>query len=205
MTDRKHITRAEINALPLWSFEGSIVMLDNLEAIVIAAAKLSAADVIGFDTETRPTFRKGEQYPVALLQLGLEDEVFLLRLCEHGLPEPIRGILEDPGLLKVGIGTEDDVRELKRDFGCDAENVVDLGRLCRGRGYQVSSARKLTALVMGKRISKKQQTSNWACSKLSGAQKAYAATDAWIGQALCRRLFPELISPPAPASPPASG
>ena len=87
MPDRKTISRDEVNALPLRRFEGPIVMLDNPGAIADAAARLSAADVIGFDTETRPAFRKGEQHPVALLQLGLEDEVFLLRLCQHSTSE----------------------------------------------------------------------------------------------------------------------
>lgn len=163
-------------------------MLDGPDVVCRAAERLSASAVVGFDTETRPSFRKGVRHPVSLLQLALPDEVYLLRLNQHGLPEEIAAVLLDADIRKVGIGTRDDVRELERDFGCRARNVVSMDRLFRQQGYQVSSLRKLAALITGRRISKRQQTSNWAAKELSAAQKSYAAADAW----LCLELWQHL-------------
>ena len=163
-------------------------MLSDPESISRAAERLSAAAVVGFDTETRPSFRKGVQYPVSLLQLALPDVVFLLRLQEHGLPEDIAAVLSNAKIKKVGIGTKDDVRQLARDFGCQARGVISMDRIFRQRGYQVSSLRKLVGLVAGWRISKRQQTSNWAAPKLSEAQRRYAAADAWLSLLLWDHL-----------------
>ena len=182
------ITREQINALPLWAYTGPIVMIEDQETARRAAIHLAAADAIGIDTETRPAFRKGEQYPVSLIQLAIDDVVFLLRLNQHGLFRHIAEILEDPDLPKVGIGTRDDVRELQRDFGCSPKGVRSIDKDFRGRGFQVTSARKLTALVLGNRISKRQQTSNWAVPTLTPAQISYAATDAWIALELWKYL-----------------
>jgi len=189
---RRTITKQEINSLPLWRYDGPVVLLEDPAQVADAAARLAAAALIGIDTETRPAFRKGESYPVALLQMALPDIVYLLRLNQQGLPDPIRGIMEDAALMKVGIAPRDDIRELRRDFDCQPRNVVALDKVCRSRGYKVTSARKLTALILGRRISKSQQTSNWAQPVLTPAQIAYAATDAWICQEIYRHLHPNL-------------
>ena len=188
------ISKAEVNLLPLWRYEGTVVMLKTAADFEAAAARLSTVTVIGIDTETRPTFRKGVPgRPVALLQLGLPDIVYLLRLNNDGLPDGIRAILEDPAIAKIGIGTRDDVRELQRDFDCVLKGVVDLNTVCRNLGYKSIGARKLTALILGKRISKSQQTSNWENRTLTPAQIAYAATDAWI----CQEIYGKLPKPKA--------
>ncbi len=192
MTETKlEISKEEVNLLPLWRYEGAVIQPATDDELAAAARRLSAATVIGMDTENRPTNRKGEQArPVALLQLALPDVVYLFRLHQHGLHDGIRAVLESAEIKKIGIGTRDDVRELKRDHGCTLQGVVDLNTVCKGLGYQSIGARKLTALVLGKRISKSQQTSNWENPKLSGAQVAYAATDAWI----CREIYERLVT-----------
>ena len=183
------ISKAEVNLLPLWRYEGTVVMLESPEDAQEAAARLSAAAYIGIDTETKPTFRKGAaQRPVALLQLALPDVVYLLRLNHHGLFDSIRAVLESESIAKIGIGTRDDVRELQRDFGCSLRGVVDLNTLCTRLGYKSIGARKLTALILGYRISKSQQTSDWEKPALTPAQIAYAATDAWVCQAMYAKL-----------------
>ncbi|MFT5682228.1 MAG: ribonuclease D [Myxococcota bacterium] len=183
------ISKTEVNLLPLWRYEGEVIQPTTDAGFAEAAARLAAATVIGIDTETRPTFRKGvPARPVALIQLALPDVVYLIRLNNHGLPDGIRAVLGDASIKKIGIGTRDDVRELKRDFNCELRGVVDLNSLCKGLGYKSIGARKLTALILGKRISKSQQTSNWENPELTRAQVGYAATDAWICQAMYAKL-----------------
>ncbi len=190
MTDKKlEISKAEVNLLPLWRYEGTVIQPTTADELEAAAQQLLVAEVIGMDTETRPTFRKGAAArPVALIQLALPDVVYLIRLNNHGLPDGIRAVLEDASIKKIGIGTRDDVRELKRDFDCELKGVIDLNTVCKDLGYQSIGARKLTALILGRRISKSQQTSNWENPTLTPAQIAYAATDAWICQAIYAEL-----------------
>lgn len=192
MTEKKlEISKAEVNLLPLWRYEGTVILPTTEDEFEAAAQQLLVAEVIGMDTETRPTFRKGAAArPVALIQLALPDVVYLIRLNHHGLPAGIRAVLEDASIKKIGIGTRDDVRELKRDFDCELKGVVDLNSVCKGLGYKSIGARKLTALILGKRISKSQQTSNWENQTLTPAQIGYAATDAWICQEMYG-LLPE--------------
>ena len=197
-TARLEISKEDVNLLPLWRYEGPIVMLGSEVEVAAAVERMRKAGVVGIDTETRPTFRKGvAARPVALLQLALPDIVYLLRLNLVGMPAAMQALLEDEAVKKIGIGTRDDVRELKRDFGCTVRGVVDLNTVCRQLGYRSIGARKLTALILGKRISKRQQTSDWEKPALTPAQIAYAATDAWI----CQAIYARLPAPPKPGRP----
>lgn len=182
------ISKQEVNKLPLWHFEGPIRLLETEEQFEAAAERLQQAERVGIDTETRPAFRKGQSFPVALLQIALEDIVYLVRLNKHGMPDGFRKLLENPDIPKIGIAQRDDSRELKRDFDCQIQNTIDLNVLCRKLGYKSIGARKLCALILGKRISKSQQTSNWEAPTLKSAQMAYAATDAWICLEMYNRL-----------------
>jgi ribonuclease D len=197
MNEQKlEINKAEVNLLPLWRYEGTVVMLESDEDAQAAAARMSEAAYVGIDTETKPTFRKGAtQRPVALLQLALPDVVYLLRLNHYGLFDSIRAVLESESVEKIGIGTRDDVRELQRDFGCNLRGVVDLNTLCTQLGFKSIGARKLTALILGRRISKSQQTSDWEKPALTTAQIAYAATDAWVCQAMYAQLPSDGLKP----------
>lgn len=184
------ISKEEVNLLPLWEYQGKIELLEHESSFNEAAERMREAARIGIDTETRPAFRKGQSYPVALLQLALADIVYLVRLNRHGLPTGFREVLENPNIQKVGIAQKDDVRELKRDFGCQPEGILDLNIICRDLGYKSIGARKLAALILGKRISKSQQTTNWERPELSRRQMVYAATDAWICREIYERLHP---------------
>lgn len=188
MKQRYEITKTEVNDFPLWHYEGEIVLVDCEEGLEDAIAVLSSAKEIGIDTETKPSFRKGEQNTTALLQMAVSDAVYVFRLNKIGLPKGLAQVLEDPNILKIGIATRDDKRELNRDFGCQPQNVLDLNKYVKPLGFISIGARKLTALVLGKRISKRQQTSNWEAKKLSHRQIVYAATDAWICLEIYRRL-----------------
>ena len=190
MTQKYEISKAEVNDLPLWSYEGKVVVVNHEKMIDAAIRNLSKAQEIGIDTETKPSFTKGQVNRVALLQLAIPGVVYLFRLNKIGLPRGIAEILEDPKIRKIGIATRDDQKELKRDFGCQPQNVLDLNQYVKQLGFISIGARKLTALVLGKRISKSQQTSNWEKDKLSHRQRLYAATDAWI----CLEIYQTLES-----------
>lgn len=178
--------------LPLTLFEGKIEVIDSFGHEYDRAIRyLRRRRVIGFDTETRPVFTPhAPQNGVALLQLSSGRHAFLFRVHKIGLEEPLAAILADPKIIKVGAAVHDDIRGLQKIFPFDAAGFVDLQRICGEWGIQDKSVKKLTAIVMGKRISKTQQLSNWEAPKLSDAQKIYAATDAWI----CREMYFELLN-----------
>jgi ribonuclease D len=182
------IDKAGVNELPLWRFEGPIVMVDGEDAAQDAARVLSAEPFIGMDTETRPAFKKGQSFDAALLQLGVADVVYLVRLNQHGLYRPIAQVLENAAVQKIGIAPAQDLLELQRCYPCEPQSVLDLNKYCNGLGFDSVGARKLAALVLGKRISKRQQLTNWEATRLSTAQKVYAATDAWICHAIFHTL-----------------
>lgn len=178
--------------LPLTLFEGKIEVIDSFGHEYDRAIRyLRRRRVIGFDTETRPVFTPhAPQNGVALLQLSSGRHAFLFRVHKIGLEEPLAAILANPKIIKVGAAVHDDIRGLQKIFPFDAAGFVDLQRICGEWGIQDKSVKKLTAIVMGKRISKTQQLSNWEAPKLSDAQKIYAATDAWI----CREMYFELLN-----------
>lgn len=178
--------------LPLTLFEGKIEVIDSFGHEYDRAIRyLRRRRVIGFDTETRPVFTPhAPQNGVALLQLSSGRHAFLFRVHKIGLEEPLAAILANPKIIKVGAAVHDDIRGLQKIFPFEAAGFVDLQRICCEWGIQDKSVKKLTAIVMGKRISKTQQLSNWEAPKLSDAQKIYAATDAWI----CREMYFELLN-----------
>lgn len=177
--------------LPLTLFEGKIEVIDAFGHEYDRAVRyLRHRHVIGFDTETRPVFTPhAPQNGVALLQLSSGSRAFLFRVHRIGLEDPLAAILADPKIIKVGAAVHDDIRGLQKIFPFEAAGFVDLQRICGEWGIQDKSVKKLTAIVLGKRISKTQQLSNWEAPKLSDAQKIYAATDAWI----CREIYFELL------------
>jgi ribonuclease D len=185
---KRKISKAEVNECPLFRFEGPIVMVQTEAEAEAAAARLSAVPFIGIDTETRPAFKKGQSYQVALLQLAVDDTAYLLRLNQVGLLGPIKDVLENRDVAKIGIAPRDDMKELRAFAPVEPRNIVDLNRVCKELGFESIGARKLTALVLGQRISKRQQLSNWEQPLLTPQQCSYAATDAWVCQAIYRRL-----------------
>ena len=181
------ITPEEIAALQLASFPGEIVMIDaEGEAFDKAVAYLKKQKVLGFDTETRPTFTP-EQHSngTALLQLSGSGKAFLFRLQKCGLPRPLASILANPAILKVGAATLDDVRGLQKIAKFAPKGFVDLQNQVWEWGIRDKSVKKMTAIILGVKISKAQQLSNWEAEKLSESQQKYAATDAWV----CREMY----------------
>lgn len=183
----RSITREAVNELPIRRYEGEVCVVEGATELGRALADLRNEEVAGFDTETRPAFRKGESYAPSLLQLATARAVYLFPL-RPPLFDALAGVLSSPVLVKAGVSVADDLRGLKKLFAFEEQSVVDLGVAARRSGLQQSGVRNLAALLLGFRIPKGAKTTNWAAPRLSAAQIQYAATDAWA----CRELYLEL-------------
>lgn len=183
------ITKEEVNALPLGQFEGEMFLIDKVEDVEEVAEFLVQQRVIGFDTETKPAFKKGVTNQVSLLQLSTSTQAFLFRLNEIGFPDSIRNILEKESIVKVGAAVHDDIKGLaKLTDSFYAASFFDLNDELKRVGFINIGVRNLCAMVLGIRISKSEQVSNWEAEKLTIKQQRYAATDAWG----CLEIFKKL-------------
>jgi ribonuclease D len=179
---RRTLTSQEINELPLRRFEGDVLVLSSEEEIAGALTGMNGERLLGFDTETRPVFKKGKSYDPALIQLALSDRVLVIQLSQAGLPKVLSKVLADPGVIKTGVAVRDDVAGLKRLSAFEEAGFVDLGDVAREAGLATHGLRNLAANLLGFRISKGAQCSNWSKPCLSRKQILYAATDAWISR-----------------------
>jgi ribonuclease D len=176
----KKITKEEVNALPLIKYEGEYKIIDRPEDVAPAIADLSENWLIGFDTETKPAFKKGQVYPVALLQLASENMAYLFRLLETGVTDEMIALFENPNVTIAGIGIRDDIKDLQKLRDFDPVRFVDLNEMGRKLKFESIGARNFAGIFLKGRISKSQQVSNWENEELTEAQISYAATDAWI-------------------------
>lgn len=173
------IDKTVIPGLPQVVFDGSIEVIDTPEAAEEAVKFLLTQKVTGFDTETKPAFKKGIINKPALLQVSSHDRAFLFRLNKIGMPDSVRSFLESPDVIKVGLSVNDDFRSLGRRGKFVPSSFVELQSLAGEMGIEEKGLQRLYALLFGQRISKNQQLSNWECDELSDGQKQYAAIDAW--------------------------
>ena len=180
----RRMSKDETNDCPLARWKGPVNVVRTEEELTTAMRKLAGHALLGFDTETRPAYTKGESYPPALLQLASETDVFIFQFKHLGLAKPLRKILTDPNTIKAGVSLDYDIRELKKMSHFNAEGFVDLGDLAKKEGIKNHGLRGLAAVLMGVRIAKGAQTSNWAKDILTPHQIQYAATDAWVGRKL---------------------
>ena len=184
------ITKEEIEKLPLAGFTGAIHMVDNESQVVKAIEHLSQYPFIGFDTETKPSFKKGKSNKVSLVQLSTSTDAYLFRLNKIGLPLELCNLLGDERISKVGLAVRDDLNAMKKIRLFEPKNVIDLQTLVKEYGIEDMSLKKIAAIVMNIRITKSQQTSNWEIEELTEAQLAYAATDAWA----CFEIYAKIKS-----------
>ena len=194
--------------MPLGSFPGKIQVIDkNGIDFVRAIAYLGTQRVIGFDTETRPVFSPGQHHNhVALLQLSGAERAYLFRVGTMGMRKLLCAIMANPRILKVGAAVHDDVRGLQYYQKFEAKGFIDLQKIAYEWGIRDKSVKKLAANILGVKISKSQQLSNWEAEELSPAQKMYAATDAWVCREMYLKLLksekhpltPEELNPPQP-------
>jgi ribonuclease D len=176
--------KEEINAYPMAQWCGPVSVVRTGAELAVAMAKLAGQTLLGFDTETRPAYKVGESYLPSLLQLASATEVFIFQLKPLGLAEPLCELLADPAIIKTGVSLDYDIRELKKLAHFQAGGFVDLGNLAKKRDIKNHGLRGLAAVLLGFRISKGAQTSNWAADILAPHQVLYAATDAWVGRQL---------------------
>lgn len=168
-----------LNKLPLCSITGRIIVIDSPVGVDAAIAELRREALIGFDTETRPSFIKGIHYCISLLQLSTRTTAYLFRLQMIGHNEQLKALLEDPSVIKVGLSTHDDFRSLQHWMPCTPKGFIELQQYVKNFGIEDMSLQKIYAIVFNERISKSQQLSNWELNPLTPAQCKYAAIDAW--------------------------
>ncbi len=185
------ITLEELGKLDYVSFPGKIQVIDGVGAeFNRAVTYLRSQKIIGFDTETRPCFGPNQpRYDVSLLQLSGPNKAFLFRLNKTGMHRRLCNLLSDNRIVKVGAAIHDDIRGLQKLRDFKADGFVDLQKIVGEYGIRDKSVKKMSAIILGFRISKTQQLSNWETETLSEQQCMYAATDAWV----CREMYLKLM------------
>jgi ribonuclease D len=187
---QENITAEEIAMQELSWFKGEIIVVDNLNTFNKVFPALLGNDLLGFDTETKPSFKKGQKNTVSLLQLSTDNIACLFRINKIGFPEGLIRLMSDPKVIKVGVAVRDDIKFLEKVKKFTPDGFVDLQSFVRGYGIQSSGLKKLTAIVLGFRISKRQQVTDWEAKELTEAQQIYAATDAWV----CHQIYKKLTN-----------
>ncbi|MGK5091197.1 3'-5' exonuclease [Deltaproteobacteria bacterium TL4] len=181
----KRMNKDALHDLPLRGYEGPIHVITSADEMERAVENLFQEQVLGFDTETRPAFKKGEHYSVSLLQLAAQDEVYLIRLNQVPISESLAQLLSAPEILKIGVAVHDDIKSLNALYPFEAAGFVDLSNIAKKLNIITVGLRNLAGMFLKIRISKGAQVSNWENQSLTATQIRYAATDAWI----CREIY----------------
>jgi len=179
------IDKSDLADKPRVVFNGIIEEIDTEEKAQKAIETLSKESVVGFDTETRPSFTRGVAHKIALLQLSTENYGYLFRLNKMGIPDCVADFLSNPDIKKVGISIKDDFHSLASRRKFTPAGFVELQELCGEMGIEEKGLQKLYCLLFKERISKNQQLSNWEIDSLTESQRQYAAIDAWA----CLRIY----------------
>lgn len=179
------ISRDDLIELPMRRYDGTVHFVDSPGTLTQAMDDILQERVVGFDTETRPSFRKGESHLPAIAQVATARAVYVFALRTAETHPALREMLESPNIVKAGVALAHDLRTLKQRFEFTELSVLDLGHIARRNGSKQTGVRNLAGIFLGFRIPKGESTSNWAAPKLTPAQITYAATDAWV----CRELY----------------
>ncbi len=184
------LTSEDLEKYEVSWFKGEIVVVEDLSTFKESFPKLLDSGVLGFDTETRPSFRKGRKNKVSLIQLANENIACLIRINRVGIPSELADLLANPSVIKAGVAVHDDIRFLRGVKKFNPSGFIDLQRMVKDYGIQSSGLKKLAAIVLGFKISKRQQVTDWEADNLTEAQKIYAATDAWV----CHQIYKTLAN-----------
>ena len=182
--NKNKLSKTEINSLPLRYYNGPIHIIQTAEQAKKACAILMKEKVLGFDTETRPAFNKGQSYLPSLLQMAGRKVVYLFQLSKCGLTDSIINLLSIDDIIKSGVAINQDLIELQQISNFEPAGFIDLGDIARSKGLPHHGLRGLAAYLLNFRISKSGRTSNWSANQLTKKQIKYAATDAWLGREL---------------------
>lgn len=187
---RISVSKEQISAMPIASFQGEITVVDTPEGVESAIRFLEQEKFIGFDTETKPSFKKGHTNKVALLQLSTIDRCFLFRLNRIGMGEEISRLMENDGITKIGLSIHDDFNVMHRSSQVVPRGFIELQKMVKDYHIEDISLQKIYAIIFGEKISKSQRLTNWEADTLTPQQQRYAATDAWA----CLRIYNFLVS-----------
>ena len=182
------ITKEEISTLPVEEFAGRIIVIQTKAEADKAVEYLMKYDLVGFDTETRPSFKKGQYYKVSLIQISTDDTCFLFRLNYIGFPESLKQLVSSPEVTKIGLSLRDDFGALRKRSSVEPVNFIDLQSIVGSYGIDAASLQKIYAILFKKKISKGQRLSNWEADVLTEPQKKYAALDAWACLTIYKHL-----------------
>ena len=186
-----NISKEEIQYLPLYSYDKEVVVIDSKESYNQIVPELFLDKILGFDTETKPSFKKGvaNLKSVALLQLSNASKTFLFRLNKYELQPEVIQLLSNKSFIKVGVSIRDDVKSLRKLQNFEPKGFIELQSIVEAYGIEAFSLRKIAAITLGIRISKAQQLSNWEADILNEKQIKYAATDSWISRKIYIKLL----------------
>ena len=185
---KEAITPEELALYELSWFRGTIFLIDNMDSFHKILPRLRSIKILGFDTETKPTFRKGKKNAVSLMQLANGEYAFLFRIKHIGIPDELAAILSDPNIIKTGVAIHDDIKALRNVKKFNPSGFIDLQSYVKDFGITSAGLKKLAGIILGFRISKRQQVSDWEAAELSEPQIVYAATDAWV----CHQIYEKL-------------
>jgi len=185
---QSNIPKEHIQELPAGKFEGRLYVIDTIEGIAGIKNIMQNIKIFGFDTETKPSFRKGKINNTALIQLATSDKAFLFRISQLGIPGFLVDIFENNDIIKAGVALKHDLISLQKIKSFVPAGFIDLQHFVEQFGIKDKGLRKLTANILGLRIIKGQQTSNWENKVLKQIQLEYAATDAWV----CHEIYNKL-------------
>ncbi len=183
-----NIEKEQVNQMPVGAFQGKIVVVDTPKLAEKAIAQLQKEQLLGFDTETRPSFSKHTHYKVSLMQIAAENICYLFRLNKIGFPPALEELLTCPSITKVGLSLKDDFYMLRKITNFNQSNFIDIQSIITSYGIKELSLQKIYAILFGEKISKAQRLTNWEADRLTEAQQLYAATDAWA----TRRIYLKL-------------
>lgn len=182
------IDKTELAELPKVEFTGAIKIIDTVEKADAAIAELSQYSVVGFDTETKPSFKRGITNKVSLLQLATDEAAYLFRLHLIGITDSVVDFLQNENILKIGISVRDDFQALRKKREIEPKGFVEIQEIAARMGIDDRSLQKIYALLFRERISKSQRLSNWELETLTESQMQYAAIDAWATIKIYRYL-----------------
>lgn len=182
------ITKEEISKLPIATFPGEIVIIDKIEDVEKAVKTLKEYNLLGFDTETRPSFQKGKTHKISLIQISTDTCCYLFRINKTTITDSLRSLLTDPQIKLVGVSLKDDFSAIRKRISINQENSIELQSYVKKFGIEDNSLQKIYAILFGEKISKSQRLSNWDAESLTEGQQKYAALDAWA----CLRIYKKL-------------
>jgi ribonuclease D len=187
---QENISAEELAERELSWYKGEIALIEDMSTFREVFPRLLGEKLLGFDTETRPTFHKGRKNKVSLIQLSTGSLACLFRINKFGIPDELMALLSDNNVIKAGVAVHDDIRFLKGIKKFEPSGFIDLQGFVKDYGIQSSGLKKLAAIVLGFRISKRQQVTDWEADELTEAQQIYAATDAWV----CHQIYLKLTN-----------